>query len=185
MSRRDDYSLNFELFMQPLRRSPDMAAQVVEGVKCTLGSMFVEAEAIHDVTLTVLELLDNVHRHADWTAYPPPLLRIWYEMLGPRPHLQIVCENEVIDPEATANRLRKITDGTKDPKAALLLLGKSLAQAHLGDRHGTSPGGMGLLEIASLDRCRLGVRVDRRTFYAEVSVSVPTLDGSVIPNQAI
>jgi hypothetical protein len=163
----------YDLFIDPLRRDPNLTSLIVEGVKCTLGGILEEPFAVHDIAMALMEILDNIHRHTDWEAERRPTLHIWFEVMGDKPYFNILANNPVRTPKETSAKIQELAQQTRDRTIALTTIGKSLSKTPPLSAATQKSCGMGLLSIAALERCQMNIWLNGDIFEIQVALAVP------------
>ncbi len=163
----------YDLYIHPLRKAPDLTSLIVQGVKSTLACMLEEPFAVHDISAAIMEIVDNIQRHADWSSACQPALHIWLEVMDKKPYFTIMASNAVHRSEETCAKIQHLAEQTRDREVALATVARALSGILPLTGGKQQNGGMGLLNIAALERCRMSICLSGDIFEIQVALALP------------
>lgn len=177
-----DSDVKYELQLNPLRFSPELAESIIFGLKWTLGAMFKDPFPVRDVVVAVREIVDNVVTHADWDQAPAPSLLVCYRLNEGRPQIRVSSANLVKDKEQAKQALNFIQQHVSGEDSRILW--HELTNQLINSTDIRTNGGIGLLQVASSPRCQLAVRLEDALFCVQVDVDMPELQAAeMIPDR--
>ncbi len=161
---------HYEMYIDPVNFDPQLTPSIMGALRVIFGGPHWDIFVIHDVALSVREILDNLCRHSDWTAMEPPSLRIWYEEFLNARYINIYASNPIpegVDRDALAQWIAILSD----PKRAQALLEDRLVLADpSSEAMRREVGGLGLVQIALLERSHLIVEAEKDRFEVHLQM---------------
>ncbi len=161
---------HYEMYIDPVNFDPQLTPSIMGALRVIFGGPHWDVFVIHDVALSVREILDNLCRHSDWDAETRPSLRIWYEEFLNARYINIHASNPIPEGVDRAALTRWIGILSDPARAQALLEDRLVLADPTSEAMRREVGGLGLVQIALLERSHLIVEAKEDRFEVHLQM---------------